>query len=477
MIILYLILGIIGILLLLLIVAVLHTISVPSKVSTYKSPRDEKREAEYADKLSKMIQCKTVSSINQTDLSEFDKLHKVFEEIFPNIHKKCEKVDLDGNLLYKWTGKSSDNPILLMSHQDVVEAEGNWEHDPFSGIIVDERVWGRGSCDTKCSLMALMQACEELIAEGYVPNRDVYIASSRTEEIGGIGGPTIVNYLKEHNIHLSMVCDEGGAVTSDPIPGVNGYFAMVAVYEKGNARVEFTAKSNGGHASAPPLNTPLARLADFISEIEHKNPFDVCFSKEVREMFTRLAPYCKFPLKIIFSNLWLFEPLLKILLPVISPQAAAMLKTTIAFTMAQGSNMHNVIPNSASITANMRFIPHQKMDESIAVLKEIAKKYKISLDLSIASDPSPSLDINSRQFKITEEAINAIFNGSACIPYVMTGATDARFYHEVSDACVRFAPVLYDPQQLASMHGLNENVYTYALPPAVDYYKYIIKAQ
>lgn len=473
----YILLAIFATILLLLLVACVHTLLIPNKVSTYKSPRDKVRETEYAEKLSKMIQCKTVSKVGQTDLTEFDKLHDVFEEIFPNIHSKCTKVDLDGNLLYKWEGKSAEHPILLMSHQDVVEATGEWEHEPFSGDIVDDRVWGRGSCDTKCSLMALMQACDELIAENFVPSCDVYIATSRTEEIGGDGAPKIVNYLKQNGIHLAMVSDEGGALTADPLPGVKGYFAMVAVYEKGNGHVSFTANSKGGHASAPPLKTPIARLADFVSEIEHRNPFDVRFSKEVRAMFTRLAPYCKFPLKLVFSNLWLFEPLLKKVLPVMSPQAAAMLKTTIAFTMASGSNMHNVIPATAKVDANMRFIPHQKMNESIQVLRGIAAKHDISVDVVFASDPSPSLNLESRPFKLTEQAINDVFKGSMCVPYVMTGATDARFYHEVSDACVRFAPMLYDPQQLASMHGLNENVYTYALPPAVDYYKYLVKAQ
>ena len=109
-------LSIIGIIFVLLCVAVVHTLLIPNKTSTYKSPEVDERAIEYANKLSKMIQCKTVSHIGQTDLSEFDKLHKVFEEIFPNIHKHCQKIDLDGNLLYKWSGKSSENPILLMSH-------------------------------------------------------------------------------------------------------------------------------------------------------------------------------------------------------------------------------------------------------------------------------------------------------------------------------------------------------------------------
>lgn len=464
-------------LLLCLVLAILNTSRIPKKVSSYAPKREPEREKLYAEKLSKMVQCPTVSVPNQKDLSSFYSLHKVLEEQFPLLHQHCEKIDLDGNLLFYWKGKETGKPILLMSHHDVVEAHGEWEHAPFSGDIADDRVWGRGSCDTKCSLMALLQATEELLAEGFVPACDVYLSSSRTEEIGGNGAPTIVNYLKQKGVHLAAVFDEGGALTSNPLPRVNGYFAMVGVYEKGNCHVRYTAKSKGGHASAPPKNTPLARLSAFVKHIEKKNPFQVKFTKEVREMFIRLAPYCSFPLKLIFGNLWLFEPLLKKLLPILSPQASAMLQSTLVFTMAKASDSFNVIPAIATVEGNLRSIPHQDTEASLQVLEKIAAKYKLEQELLQRGNPSPVLDLTGSAFQRTEQAIAKVFAGSDCIPYVVTGATDARFYHEISDACVRFAPVLYDPQQLKSMHGLNENVFTYALPPAVDYYKFIIQAQ
>lgn len=462
---------------LLLTIAIIRTLLIPNQKSTYTAPRDPQREEKYAQILSAMVAQETVSQKGQSDLSKFYAFHDLLEKLFPNIHRVCQKIEIDGNLLFVWKGKSGEKPILLMSHHDVVEASGQWEHPAFSGAIADDRIWGRGSCDTKSSLMALLQACEELIETGFTPNCDVYLASSCTEEISGDGGPKIVQYLKDHHIHLSMLSDEGGALTADPIPGVKGYFAMVGIFEKGCANVKFTAKSKGGHASAPPKNTPLARLAAFVNHIETKKVFRVKFTAPVRAMFTRLAPYCAFPLKLIFGNLWLFEPLLKVLLPKLSPQAAAMLKTTIVFTMAQGSNGQNVIPEAASVQCNMRFIPHQAKEESFAILEKLCKKYGLEMEIQFADNPSPSLDLQGEAYALTEKAVQAVFKGSACVPYVVTGATDARFYHEVADACVRFAPVLYDPQQLKSMHGLNENVYTYALPPAVDYYKFIVQNQ
>ena len=61
------------------------------------------------------------------------------------------------------------------------------------------------------------------------------------------------------------------------------------------------------------------------------------------------------------------------------------------------------------------------------------------------------------------------------IPYVMTGGTDAKYYKEVSDHCLRFAPLYIDAQQYASIHGLNENIYQGVLPKGVDFYKLIIR--
>jgi carboxypeptidase PM20D1 len=134
-------------------------------------------------------------------MSKFEKFHATLEELFPLVHKTCEKHNIDGNLLYKWKGKSDINPILFMSHQDVVEATGTWEHEAFSGDIdEDGNVWGRGTVDTKGSLFCIFTAFEELIADGYVPECDVYIGSSCTEEWSGDGAPKTVDFLEKQGV-------------------------------------------------------------------------------------------------------------------------------------------------------------------------------------------------------------------------------------------------------------------------------------
>jgi carboxypeptidase PM20D1 len=475
---LWIVAALLGIIVLLLLIAVGRTLLTPKKRTHFELSQDTERIDTYAHKLAKMVQLETISVRGDTDISKFLEFHKLLEQLFPKVFEQCEKIEIDGNLLLKWRGRSDKQPILLMSHMDVVEANGEWLHQPFSGDIADGKLWGRGSADTKCSLMALLQAAEELINDGYVPECDVYLASSCTEEIGGDGAPKLAGWLKEHGVRLFMLCDEGGSIVQDPVVGVKGHFAAVGIFEKGYGDVKFIARSGGGHASAPGKNTPIPRLAKFISRVEKKNPFKVAFSPAVNAMFGCVVPYMNnFGLRLVMANLWLFRPLLKKIMPAISAQAAAMLQTTIAFTMQQGSAGYNVLPQEASVCANMRFIPHQGTDESIELITKLAEKHGLETEVIYRGYPSNSLDLEGEAFAITKAAIGRCFPGVGVMPYVVTGGTDARFYGEVCDSCVRFSPVNFGPEQMAGMHGLNENIEIGCLPGAVDYYKTVIRAQ
>ena len=466
-----------ALLVLLLLIAVVRTLLMPNKRSDYAAPEADARAMLLAQKLSKMIQYDTTSHANVHDEEKFLGFHKVLEELFPLVHEKLERTVIDGNLLYYWKGKSSEKPILLMSHQDVVPAEGEWLHEPFSGDIADGKVWGRGASDTKCSVMAFFEAVEELLREGYTPDCDVYLASSCTEEWAGDGAPKIVEELKRRGVELFIVCDEGGGIISEPIGGIKGNFAMVGVFEKGKADVKFTARSTGGHASAPAKNTPIARLAAFVNEVETHTPFKRKFLPEVSAMFARLAPYAPFGLKLVMGNLWLFAPIMKPVLGKISAQAGAMLQTTIAFTMQSGSDAYNVLPQEATLGANMRFIPHQGEKESLEIIKALAAKHGLETEIVHSNDYTEPVDINGEAFKLVEKVIGETFPGLPVSPYVMTGATDAQFYQPICPSCIRFAPVIYGPEQMKGMHGLNENIEYNCLPGAVSFYQNLIKAQ
>lgn len=449
----------------------------PTSAQTAKVQLDKGARAEkYGKQLSKMVQKETISSRFDSDRTKFLEFHELLEEMFPNVHKMCEKHVFDGSLLFKWNGKGNHEPILFMSHHDVVEATGTWEHEAFSGDIDEEgRVWGRGAVDTKASLFCMLTAVEELMADGFEPEGDVYIASSCTEEWSGDGAPLTVEYLKSQGVKLAYLMDEGGMILEEPVGGVKGTYGMVGVLEKGYGDVKFIAKSIGGHASAPKKNTPLVRLGKFMADVEKKSPFVNKFNPTVKEMFKRMAPNMNFGMKIIFANMWLFEGLLKKLLPVISSAGGAMLHTTLAFTMAKGSDGLNVLPQEAYVTGNMRFIPHQDTDESVELISNIAKKYDIETEVIYKDYACPVVDYNNAPFQLVEKVASEVYPGIGICPYVMTGGTDAKFYRELSDNCLRFAPLYIDNQQYSSIHALNENIYQGALPLGVDFYKRMIQ--
>ena len=146
----YILSGILLLVILLAAVVLVRTLSLkPTAAKTANVELDNSHRArEYGRRLSKLIQIETISSRNDTDKTKFYNLHKELETLFPKVHQTCEKHEIHGNILFRWKGKGKSEPILLMSHHDVVEATGEWKHEPFSGDN-DEKgcVWGRGTVD------------------------------------------------------------------------------------------------------------------------------------------------------------------------------------------------------------------------------------------------------------------------------------------------------------------------------------------
>ncbi len=435
---------------------------------------ENQRTQTYCETLAKMIRVRTISSENNPE--PFQEFHALLRDLFPHVFSTAKVEDFDGSLLLCWKGKQEGkDPLLLMSHHDVVEAPGDWKYPPFDGVIAEGKLWGRGTLDTKGNLFAILQAADELIADGFVPDRDIYFESACNEEVDGSGADHITKVLKERGIHFYMTIDEGGMMLHEPIGGVDGTFALVGVGEKGTLDLKFTARSKGGHASTPGKNTPLVRLGRFMAKADDENLFEAQLPAVVEEMFRRMAPYAKEPMNILLENASKFKPALVKVMPKLSPDAGAMVQTTLAFTMAQGSAGRNVLPQEAWVIGNMRFSHHQGRKGSLHAIYELAKKYDIEMEVLTPGLTSRITDYTSEQFHLVEDTVTEFFPDVTPVPYIMNGASDSRFFDRVSDHCIRFAPFLIDHEQLASIHGLNENVDIETLAPAVDFYKKIIQ--
>lgn len=433
------------------------------------------RTTEYADCLSELIQIETVSALECTDKTKFYRFHDALRKMFPELFKVCTFEDFDGSFLMRWEGKTDKEPVMLMNHHDVVEATGEWKHEPFSGEIAEDKLWGRGTLDTKGGLWAMLQAAEELVKAGVTPEHDIYFLSACTEECDGSGADTISKVLAERGLHFYLVLDEGGFILNEPIAGAKGKFAVIGLGEKGCADLKFIAHSRGGHASIPPKDTPLVRLGKFMAAVEKKNIFEAKMAPVIHATFKSLSDTMSGPLKFVLKNSRIFQPLLVKAMPLVSGAAGAMLRTTVAFTMASGSEGTNVLPQEAWVIANMRYSHHQGGKSSIEAIKKLAEKYDIE---TVVLDPgvdSPVSDHNSDAYKLIVKAISDVFTDVNTTPYIMTAASDCRFMWRISENCLRFAPFSISDEQLEGIHGINENVDLSCLAPAVDFYRYIIE--
>lgn len=429
----------------------------------------------YAKNLSRMIQMETISSEKQKDKSKFYRFRELLGEIFPHIFSVCELEDFDGSFLLYWKGEGKEEPILFMNHHDVVEASGRWKHEPFSGEIAEGKVWGRGTLDTKGGLWAMLQAADELAAQGYVPKRDIYFLSTCNEECDGAGANAISRALKKRGIRFYLVLDEGGMILDEPLDGAKGTFAIVGIGEKGCADLKFIARSSGGHASTPGKDTPLVRLGKFMQATEKGNLFKSEISPAVAATFSKLASSMNGPMKWLLGHSRLFSPLLKKAIPLVSNTAGAMLKTTIAFTMAGGSEGMNVLPHEAWVIGNMRYSHHEGREQSFKKIIRLAKKYNIETEILDSGFDSILSDHKSKAFKCIEKAVATVFDESIkTTPYVMTAASDSRYLSRVCSNCFRFTPFRITQEQLDSIHGINENVDIAALAPAVQFYQYMM---
>ena len=302
-------------------------------VTETKEPTVKEKEMYYAQRLAEMIRCKTVSKKDSFAPAEFLKLRAVIETLFPLVSEKAERTILgDDAYLYQLPGKDTSRNVMVMSHHDVVDATGEWQEDAFGGVIRDGVLWGRGTVDTKTPLFAELSALEELLAEGFEFHVNVWLFSSHNEETGGDGAVRALEYFKAHGIRFDWISDEGGAVIEPPMAGVRKKCAMMAIHEKGRCTAELTAKKPQGHASlAGAPRTPVMNMAAFLAEADEKKPFLRRLHPEVRGMFEALAPHMTFPMRFVFSNLWLFSGLLIRLMPKLNAAAGEMLGTGCTF--------------------------------------------------------------------------------------------------------------------------------------------------
>ncbi|KAK4689346.1 Gly-Xaa carboxypeptidase, partial [Tremellales sp. Uapishka_1] len=428
------------------------------------------------------------------------------EASFPLIHKTLEKSVHDWALVYEWPGSDSAlKPLFLTAHQDVVpvlpSTVDQWDEPPYSGLYDGTYVHGRGSADTKGSLIAVMAAIEHLLeTTDFKPTRTVVLGFGSDEERGGqVGAPAINKYLiqKYGKDSISLLIDEGTGLTEN----WGQQFGMPAVAEKGHFDLDLTVKTFGGHSSVPPPHTAIGYMSLLIAELEgHPHPLTLEKSSPVYGFLTCAANYAadmpkglkNSVLKAEKGNAKALKSLPEEVIEVgigSDPAGAgqgntmrAMLSTTQATDIIEGGIKANALPEFVKTVINHRVDVSSNAAElekrTIHTLSPVIKKYNLTLTgfdgktihegnkgnvlLSPAfgyfTDPSPisPTDIADPAWRIMAGTARGMWASRPAVsadgsiveldagkdlvmaPYMSTGNTDTRRYWDLTRNIYRF---------------------------------------
>ena len=413
--------------------------------------------------LAASIRFKTISHQDKEKFSpqEFEGFIKWAADTYPEFHSAMQLEMLEYTLLFKWEG--SDNslaPILLTAHYDVVPVipgtESIWEEEPFAGVISNNRIWGRGALDDKSGVVGMMEAATYLIKNNFQPTRTVYFSFGHDEEIGGGGAAQVTEKLKQEGVQLQWSLDEGSFVNRGFFPGVDKLVAPINVAEKGIMNLLIVAKAKGGHSSTPPKKTAVTILADALIKLENE-PLPGSLEGLSAVMFDEVSKHMPFGYRFLFANRWLFGGLLDNQMSS-TPVINAMIRTTTAPTMLNGSIKSNVLPIEATALINFRLHPRDSIESVTEHVRRVVGSDQVEVRTLGGMEASGVSSWESPGYEIISSSLSKVYGEVVSVPGIMIAASDTRHYSKVADNSFRFNPFSIVPEDMTGFHGTNESI-------------------
>jgi acetylornithine deacetylase/succinyl-diaminopimelate desuccinylase-like protein len=383
---------------------------------------------------------------------------------------KCELFESApgrGSVAARLKGTGEKPSLLLLSHLDVVAANPKeWSVDPFSGVVKDGFVWGRGALDMK-GMTAIEVITLKLLKRNSVKLRgDVMLAATADEEKGGKAG---VDYLLRHHsqeILAPFVLNEGGGLA---IPTQKKNIYTVQTAEKGILWLRIRAKGTPGHGSTPDVaDNAIARMSRVIEKLGSYHPPIVLvptvrrFLNEVAREDVNLQP----SLSRLLANPEQGDKALdelavteKLLAAEIRPR----IRITIAPTIIHGGIKENVIPSECEATFDCRMLPGQTTDQTLALIKELLKDVGIenlTFEPIQVNEPSES-PVETPLYDVITTVLREFEPDCGVTPVLMTGGTDSRFFRERGSVCYGFHPMRPEaPSEkiIKREHGIDERI-------------------
>lgn len=378
-----------------------------------------------------------------------------------------EKAPGRTNLIARLKGSRPGPTLMLLSHTDVVPATHpeNWRYPPFSGEIAEGFVWGRGALDMKS-----MTATEAVVFSLFkrlsldFAGELLYVAVA-DEEMGGAYGAQFLAEEHPEKVQADYVLNEGGGM---PLRLNGKTFYTVDTVEKGLWWVKVRVRGTAGHGSVPHDDNPLVKSAQLIERIaSHRFPKIV--SPSVRAFFEKVGEAFGEGGRQLAGLLTAEgeEPEVSDLkrylqgTPLNPYLVNAFLRTTCSPTRIEAGLKENVIPDRCEFVLDFRYVPGYSREQVEETMRSLAEELNIPIEIeTIQHHKASESPADTDFYKIIEETVHEEL-GAEAVPYLLTGATDSRFFREIGAVAYGFYPLstrmsLAERAQL--IHNDNERI-------------------
>ena len=354
--------------------------------------------------------------------------------------------------------------IIFLNHIDVVPADDSteWSYPPFSGTLIDGKVFGRGAFDNKGLAIIQLSAVERFVqkaAESELPY-NVTLLSVSGEETGGATGSAIVAKQFKDIFTPAVVIGEGGS----GIENINflskgsSYFG-ISVAEKGFIWLKLACKINSdGHSSVVGSDYATKRLVKGLYRLSNKR-LPIQMNEQTTQMFRYLGKneggLKGFVIKHI--SCWIFRPFLRHQIRK-NPELESVFcnKITISNLIDNGSSP-NQIPQEAFALLDCRYLPDNQPDELIKSVKKILKDsvFHVSIVAQGAKQYSTTPEFFYDELA---KSIQKTFINSKVVPILFPASNDNSYFRTSDVPVYGLNPMILDPEQIKAIHNKNEYI-------------------
>jgi acetylornithine deacetylase/succinyl-diaminopimelate desuccinylase-like protein len=352
------------------------------------------------------------------------------------------------NLSARLAGDGSKRPLVLLNHIDVVPAEPElWQEDPFSSVVKDGIIWGRGALDMKS--MAVMELMTLLLLKRQDASlkRDILFIACADEEQGGVAG---IDWLDAHRpelFNVEYVINEGGYGSTEMF-GVRRPVFACSVGEKGPLWLRLVAHGTPGHGSVPHADNCLDRLVRALYKVQ-KWQRPLTLLPEVATMLKRLRAAGIFNEEVSEKGLAAVAERNSLL--------RALLSDTVSVNMCHAGLKSNVIPATAEAVLDCRLLPGHDPAAFVREVEEVIDDPRVEIEQAMESH-TPISPVDTELFHTFEAVAREAVPDSIVIPSIATGFTDSRAFRRRGVTAYGFVPCLLEPAEIATVHGNDERI-------------------